>query len=130
MNSVRRIALIALVALASISAQAEWIFLIEQDGVKHFVDSSVKKTDDGMRRIWVLLNMDMGAALASFSYSSRSLQEWDCRQERYRILTAKTYSGLMASGSIIREMEAASDWSYIPPESIGVRYLKFACAGK
>ena len=83
-----------------------------------------------MRRIWVLLNMDMGPAFPKASYSIRALEEWDCRQERYRTLTAKTYSGLMASGSIIRETDAASDWSYIPPGSIGISYLKFACSGK
>ena len=126
----KKIAFPLVFLLSSLCAHAEWVALLEQDSVKHFVDSQIKKTDDGMRRIWVLLNMDMGPAFPKASYSIRALEEWDCRQERYRTLTAKTYSGLMASGSIIRETDAASDWSYIPPGSIGISYLKFACSGK
>ena len=126
----RSLAFILLILVLEI-AKADWLLLqSEPEGIKHYVDSEVKKTEDGLRRIWVLMDVNLESIGSGFSYSIRSLHEFDCRQQSYRVLTATTYSGLKASGAVVKQGATSPDWRYVPPETIAARYFKFACFNK
>ena len=60
--------------------------------------------------------------------SRRILVEYDCKEERYRVLSISGHSGPMAGGETLGSDSSRGNWNYIAPGTIGETVLKFVCA--
>jgi hypothetical protein len=54
--------------------------------------------------------------------------EYDCKEERYRILSASVHSEPLAEGKVIYSEVKDNIWTVIPPASASEAMFKIACA--
>lgn len=121
-----RVALTFLLLLATTTAWAEWVKVNETETGVIYVDPATLRKDGDLRRVWGLT--DLKARDAGGELSRRRLDEYDCRQERYRILSISTHSGSMAMGTILFRDSDSSEWQYAAPGSVAGDLLGFACS--
>jgi S1-C subfamily serine protease len=111
---------------ASGAAAAEWTSQGSTATVDYYLDVSTMRKDGDLRRVWQL--QDMKVTSRSGARSLRALSEYDCRQERYRVLQLDTFSGQMATGSLLATDTSLGAWSFIAPGTPFAHTLKFVCA--
>jgi len=66
----------------------------------------------------------VGEAMPS---SYRSLAEYDCKEDRLRVLSITTHSGSMAAGETLESQDGVSEWIDIAPGTIREILLKMLC---
>lgn len=122
---------IAALAMAiSFGAQAEWTKVTEStDGNTHYLDfATIKKTQHGYR-VWVM--QDYQTKGKNGDLSAAGLQEFDCKDERSRVLQVRYFYGHIGEGGISSSEDDLTQWSYPMPGSIAETLLKAVCrAGK
>jgi hypothetical protein len=120
----KKLFLFSLVMLAG-SAWAEWVKYAEKDENTFYFDPATVRKDGNMRRVWELTNYKQRDKYGSIS--SRLRGEYDCKQERYRVLTISEHSEPMAGGSVTRQQYDGGPWADIPPGTISEVIFKVVC---
>lgn len=59
--------------------------------------------------------------------SVRSVEEFDCAEERYRIIEMTFHTGPMGTGKIVESVRPEIFWSYVPPSSSDGRIMERIC---
>ena len=86
-----RIVLIAWLILVATPAWAEWVKVSESDGLTGYVDPATIRKNGNLRRVWEI--QDLKARGTKFGeLSRRVLNEYDCKEERMRTLSATFHS--------------------------------------
>jgi hypothetical protein len=109
-----------LAVLVSTVAQAEWSYVTENIYLDY---STIKKTKNGYRA-WRLSDYTKVNELGA---SAKILYEYNCIEERSRILQMHTYSGHMGKGRIVVTDDLIEKWEYVIPGSVGEFILKMVC---
>jgi hypothetical protein len=94
-----------------------------EDATKFVLTQSIKK-DGAFRRAW-----EMGAngqPDADGWLSIRSLNSYDCTNERSRHLDSTTHSGSFGAGKVVRSY-GESSWMYNAPGTVGYIVMKYVC---
>ena len=79
--------------------------------------------------MWVLADYQTTQTLLGDSYSSdRSQNEYDCIEERSRVLAITKLSGNMETGKIVYNDSGESKWTPIPPRNIAQELWTVACS--
>jgi hypothetical protein len=119
--------------LISTSAMAEWEYLgstSADNGFNIFTDlSSIRKTANGFR-MWALFDYKTRQVSASGDkyLSNISLHEFDCKDEKTRILTFAWYSDNMGKGNVVfSNRDISTSWAYISPRTVDEQLYKTAC---
>lgn len=120
-----RIVLCFLLALVAAPAWAEWVKVAAIDKAHFYIDPASIRKDGNLRKVWMIL--DLKQRDKSGVMSLRTRYEYDCKEERERIIAASTHSGPMAGGETLMSDDGASEWKAIPPSSITSRILKIVC---
>ena len=121
----RALAIFALAAPAP--ALADWVKVIETDVVVQYVDPTTITKNGDLRKAWRL--QDFKSPTPDGKQSLRILGEYDCKEERMRILFGSSYSGPMASGdSLFLGGGNVDDWDRAPAGTMGELVLKFVCS--
>jgi hypothetical protein len=122
--------LLILLMLVSQPAWADWVELGSTDDATNYIDpETVRKTPNG-RRVWVMASLDQPKTVSFGTYQSgKFVVEFDCRDERSRILQTSWYSGPMGSGTPIHSDRAGihGPWEFAVPGSGGKTMLKAVC---
>jgi hypothetical protein len=121
-----RIFLTLLLMLAVTMARAEWVKVNETETGVVYLDPATIRKDGDLRRIWGLT--DLKVRDAGGELSRRRLDEYDCKKERYRILSISTHSGSMAMGKILARDSDSGEWQYAAPGSVAGDLLGFVCS--
>jgi hypothetical protein len=108
------------------AAWAEWEKIAENDFAEYYIDRATIRKDGNLRRVWRL--QDLKQRDKDGVLSRRFRAEYDCKQERDRILSFITHSEPMADGTILKLASMNNEWSDIPPNSIAEDVLKIVCA--
>ena len=116
---------LALLTIAA-PAWAEWDSVYVTDTAVHYIDLGTIQKDSYLRRVWTL--QDLKARGSRGERSMKGLMEYDCKQERVRVLRATAYSGQMARGDILITVSTPAKWNHIAPESAFNTTLRFLCA--
>ena len=115
----------------SLPANADWtaIHLTSNDDYLTFynVDWSTLKIKSNKRTIWFLFN-NQGEKIGEI-VSGKALYEFDCSDDRYRMLQATTYSESYGGGRVI-EKSGTSEWQYLAPETAMKEVAKKVCLRK
>ena len=131
---IRRIILVLLVLSCSVGlAQAEWKKLIDSPtfgGLTVYIEPTSVHVDkgSGLVKLWILYDYKTGQEGFPARYLSLKLQrQYDCKQERARMLAQSLFGGNMAQGDVIYE-STDGEWISVGPGTIGQALLGFACS--
>jgi hypothetical protein len=109
------------------AAWAEWVLIIENVSIYRYIDPATIRKEGSLRRVWEIQNFKRPNKIGELSYRVRA--EYDCKQERDRLLSFSTHSEYMASGATLYSSpEGPGTWNDIPPGSIAETVLKIVCA--
>lgn len=130
---IRRIILVLFILSCSVGlAQAEWKKLIDSPtfgGLDVYVEPTSVRIDkgSGLVKMWILYDYKTGQEGFQVRYLSMKIQrQYDCKQERSRMLAQSLFGGNMATGDVIFESTEGT-WMPVGPGSIGQSLLKTAC---
>ncbi len=117
--------LLVCLLLVTNSAWAEWVFVARNDDSVYFDPTTIRK-DGNYRKVWEITNLPERGPNGEASFQYRN--EYDCKDERSRILSLISYTERMAKGKDIYRDNEMSNWSDIPPRSFSAEMLKIVCA--
>ncbi|WP_062309527.1 surface-adhesin E family protein [Polynucleobacter sinensis] len=121
---------ILFLALTSISmfAAAGWSQVSSGEDVVAYIDPATRKNVNGYIRVWVLYDYRVPKVIAGKSTGSiKSLQEFDCKEDRSRSLSTVFNSEHMGMGEINHSNSALGVWDYIQPDTVSMKILKTLC---
>jgi len=127
-TTTKTIALSVLLLFSSLAWAVNWVKVDSSvDGERTFyVDSDSIRKDGNLRKAWEI--QDLKKRNKDGEMSRRMRVEYDCKNERSRILAFSTHSEGMARGEILFSASQVGSWREIPPGTIGELYLKFVCS--
>ena len=109
------------------SAWAEWVQVAERWDIVLYIDPETIRKDGDLRRVWQIQNLKQRDKNGEMS--SRVRVEYDCKQERYKMLSLSTHSGPMAGGTSLYQSSSEDiKWRDIPPGNLFEIVLKIVCA--
>lgn len=113
-------------ALLSHPAMAEWTIFSKTDNSDIYIEPlSLKKLED-LRRVWVM--EDRRTIVPKSHLSSRSLHEYDCKEERVRVIQREYFSERMLSGTPLPSPVNPNAWLYAAPSTVAAQILNFVCS--
>jgi hypothetical protein len=118
--------LLILLTLVAAPAWAEWVKVEESNIANFYIDPATIRKDGNMRRVWMV--RDLKERNKAGERSNRFLGEYDCKDERYRLLSHSAHTETMLGGNVLYSGDVTDNWSYIPPGSVIVTVLKIVCA--
>ena len=122
----KKLLLISLMMLSG-SAWAEWTPLKNKTDSRYFYDPTTIRREGQIRRVWTVQNLiepDRRGVM-----SRRMRVEYDCKNERYNLLSLTGHSEPMAGGKIIfSHDDMTAKWDDIPPNTAADTMLKIVCA--
>jgi hypothetical protein len=121
----KKLFFVCLMMLAG-SAWAEWVAFFDSESITYYYDPATVRKDGNMRRVWRL--QELKQRHADGEISRRIRMEYDCKQERYRILFASTHSKPMAGGETLFSQNIDGPWGDIPPATAAEDMFKIICA--
>lgn len=121
----KKLFLVCLMMLAG-SAWAEWVVFGETDTATSYFDPATIRKDGNMRRVWEL--QDLRKRGRGGEMSRRMRYEYDCKQERMRILGFSFHTEPMAGGKILLTAGEENNWGAIAPGTIVETILNIVCA--
>ena len=123
--------LIMLLAVVSSSAMAEWVVIGTDEKTTYYVYSSSIRKSGNKVKMWVLFDYRMVRNDNPYilSKSAKSQQEYDCKEEKSRVLFYSHYTENMGQGDsrTVEKRILPADWDPIMPESMGESFWKYAC---
>ena len=122
----KKLFLLGLMTMLAGSAWAEWVMYFEAKTITYFYDPATIRKDGNMRRVWRV--QELKQRTADGEKSRRMRIEYDCKEERYRILSASIHSEPMAEGKVIYSEIKDNIWTVIPPASASEAMFKIVCA--
>ncbi len=130
-----KLILIAVLMLTATSAWAYWIPIgnaLPNGGYVIYVDPSTIRRSGNMVKMWNLLDYKTAQVIAKSGrhLSQMAQAEYDCKEERVRVLYFSLHSEQMANGEIVYFDNKPGEWSPIPPSTINAEFWKIACGKK
>lgn len=95
-----RAALCFMFALFATPASAEWVKVAETDTMVVYIDAATIRKDRHLRWVWEV--QDYKQKRDDGLLSRRLLDEFDCREEQFRILSMFNHSEPMANGPALQ----------------------------
>ena len=125
MNRCTLFPLLALIALASEPAHAEWEYVASSDFYARYIDPDSSSRDGDIVKIW---EVDDQAEEDRFGVRSlRAQTEYDCVDRAYRILHLSGHSKPLTAGRVIFSRARNDDWSPVAPGTLGEATLDRIC---
>lgn len=121
--------LLALAMLIASPAWADWVEVGEIGGNKSYIDPSTIRIDGNFRKVWTMDNYPMSRSVNGVNvWSLRSRFEYDCKEERLRLLSVSSFSKPYATGESLNQYDSPTEWRDIPPNTIGTVIFNRVCA--
>ena len=112
--------------LVTFSASAKWLKVSQTDSFAIFADPSAVRANADLRRAWVILEMNQPQP--NGERSRHVLFEWDCKNERERVLHLISHAGPMATGKVLLNGGNPMDWGNVSPNvPASIALFRFAC---
>ena len=128
-------ATVALSALSSVEpTHAEWVDIggKVQDGrtvYRVYIDPDNIHRDELVITLWVLFDYKTIQSIVGGPWlSSKAQRQFDCAENRIRLLGYMTFTGNMGSGEPVFSNSLESKWEPILPESLDSTLSEFACS--
>jgi hypothetical protein len=121
------------VVLLATSAAAEWtLFDTTKDDagrpMKVYVDHSTIKKSDERGKVWTYFDFPKPVSRAGKTFRSiRNLNEFDCKEDRHRIVSFTAFSQLQLKGVAVADASGPTNWDPIPPDTLIGDLGKLVC---
>lgn len=122
-----------LLVLSREPVYAEWLLVSGDDaaGLAVYIDTGTIRQNGNLAKMWQLYNYKTvqrvaGDALLSF----KRFNEYDCKEQRTRMLGYTWFSGNMGSGQVVYSTTEAQQWEPVVSGSINHTLWKVACSKK
>ena len=125
--------LITLLVLSSSSVYAEWVLTSgdDQAGLKVYVDPDSIRRKGNLAKMWQLYDYKTVQTVAGDSLLSiKRYNEFDCTEERTRMLAYTWFSGNMATGKVVYSTPDEQQWEPVVLRTINRALWKVACDKK
>ena len=96
----------------------------DNNGTGVYIDYASVRQNGNLRRVWEMNDFPVAR---EGMLSARILFEYDCTEEKLRVLTASGYSGRMGMGEMM-EVEPSPSWDHIAPGTVGSEKLSVVCS--
>lgn len=117
----------ALLAMSfSASAAAGWVKVGETEEGSFFIDPETIRSSGHFRKVWVITNMKKLIVDGARSY--RVQWEYDCKEERSRVLYLSGHSKQSATGEMLFSSSAPQRWEPTPPDTPDEFILRIVCS--
>lgn len=128
----KQLVFIALLMLSGGPASAEWIFVTtSENNYTTYIDPETIHRKGNRVNVWTITDLKLAKhspvqGQGDF-LSTRSLQQFDCEEERTRLLQFTAFSGNMGKGTVVTDFTKEGSWDYLPPNSVGRHVMELAC---
>lgn len=125
-----RLFLITLLLLSSGPAYAEWVKVSESDeaGKTVYVDPATIRRNSNLVKMWQFYDYKTVQTVGGNRFLTVKEQwEFDCAEERSRVVARKEFSGNMGSGTMVFTNSQVGKWLPVIPDSIGQTVWNVAC---
>ena len=97
-----RAILVMLLAVVSSSAMAEWVAIAAADGIISYANPATIRKSGNKVKMWSLIDFNSVQEDAGDKFlSSKSQNEYDCKEERIRTLYFSWHSENMGDGDVV-----------------------------
>ena len=121
-----RIVMLALLMLAATPAWAEWVKVSETYADWNYYDPTTIRKVGAVRRVWQM--EDLKARSADGALSRRFLGEYNCKEDRWRILAFTFHAGPVAMGEILANYSTEpTKWFDIAPGTVAEQIFRLVC---
>lgn len=118
--------------LISFNAQADWVKVastLNDDAVFYVSKDSIKKTGTHTRSAWELVNNPNYSREGYLS--AKVQQEYDCKSDKVRLLSASAHSELFGKGvTVTTAQERPLPWQEMPKGSVATFARDYICSQK
>ena len=114
------------------AASAEWTYGVRSEISIQYVDRATIRRNGNFVKMWDLMDyktVQKGPAGVSF-LSAKQQTEYDCKEEKERMLAFLWFDGQMANGKVVYSNSDTDKWSPISPGSVAETLWKIACGKK
>ncbi len=129
---IRRLALSALLLLASGGVVADWVQVEdspEDGGYKTYLDPKTVLKSVGLVRVWTFTDyaqVQVAGGVLQFM-SIRAQHEYDCRQQVWRTLQLTAHSRNRLQGRVVHQESEPGSWAPVVPDTAGDVRFKLLC---
>lgn len=115
--------------LVALPVSAEWKQVAEgADEAMLFVDFGTFRKDGSIVRFWQLTNFSKPKrSFGKDVFSLRARVEFDCKQERQKLISISLFSEFFAKGEVITSDDTGTNWSDIPPDTVASTVFQSVC---
>ncbi|HEY0664146.1 MAG TPA: surface-adhesin E family protein [Thiobacillaceae bacterium] len=122
----KRLILALLVMSLSAPAAGEWVKVGETNDGSFFIDPETIRSNGHFRKVWLITNMKKLVVEGARSY--RVQWEYDCKEERSRVLYVIGHSREMAGGERLFAGSGPQKWEATPPDTPDALVREIVCA--
>ena len=125
--------LITLLVLNSGPVYAEWVLTSGNDdaGLTVYIDPDTIRRNGNLAKMWQLHDYKTVQTVAGDSLLSiKRYNEYDCTEERTRMLGYTWFSGNMGTGKVVYSTNDVQQWEPVISRSIDRSLWKVACSKK
>ncbi len=125
-----RLFLITLVLLISGPVYAKWVKVSDGDeaGKTVYVDPGTIRRNSNLVKMWQFYDYKTVQTVGGVRFLTAEEQwEFDCAEERSRVVALKEFSGNMGSGTVVYTNSQIGKWIPVVPGSLSHTVWKVAC---
>lgn len=124
-----RKAILLLLAVVSSSAAAEWVKVGESDAYSYYIDPATIRKNGNITKLWSLFDYLAADKLPDGSsyLSLKKQSEYDCKEEKYRMLATSAHSKNMGGGVVVFYHTDPLQWRPVSPSSVDEILWEIAC---
>jgi hypothetical protein len=128
-----RLLLIILLFLNSAPAYAEWVKVSDGDETEKtvYVDPATIRRNSNLVKMRQFYDYKTVQTVGGIRFLTAEEQwEFDCAEERSRVLALKEFSGNMRSGTVVYSNTEVGKWQPVAPGTLGRKLWTVACGKK
>ena len=119
--------MLTLLALSfSASVAAAWVEVFETKEGAFFIDPETIRSKGHFRKVWVITNMKKQVVDGAQSY--RVQWEYDCKEERSRVLYMSGHTKHLADGDMLFSSSDPQKWEPTPPDTPDALIRELVCS--
>jgi hypothetical protein len=125
----RNIGLALLLVVVTSGAAAEWVKVSGNETMTNYADPATIRKTGNVVKMWQLYDYQTARAPDGIKpyRSIRAQSDYDCKDERTRLLSGFFHSGNMAVGEIVYTGSDPGAWAPVPAGSGTEKMWKIAC---
>jgi len=129
----KELLLFIMLIVVSSSSMAEWALVLTSKEATQYADRSTIRVSGNIAKMWMLTNISKNIEnirAGEKGFAMKTLSEYDCKEEKSRLVHAAFYGEYMGTGGILFTQNTPNtDWMPIVPghDSISAIGWKIAC---